>query len=40
MHILYVDDSHDEQLIVFSALAIPIDQWHAALKRAANFAAN
>ena len=28
MHLIYIDDSRDEVLCVFSALAIPVDQWH------------
>lgn len=28
MHLFYVDDSGDEQVAIFSALAIPVDQWH------------
>jgi len=30
MHLIYVDDSRDEELCVFSALALPVDQWHEA----------
>ena len=37
MHLIYVDDSRDEQLCVFSALAVPIDQWHAAFKTIRDF---
>lgn len=32
MHLIYVDDSRDEKLCVFSALAISIDQWRAAFQ--------
>jgi len=30
MHIIYIDDSRDEQLCIFSALAIPADRWGSA----------
>lgn len=30
MHLVYIDDSADERLAVFSALAIPVEQWRAA----------
>lgn len=30
MHLIYVDESGDEQLAVYSALAIPADQWREA----------
>jgi hypothetical protein len=30
MHIFYIDDSGDEELCVFSALALPMDQWRRA----------
>lgn len=37
MHLIYVDDSRDEQLCVFSALALPIDQWHEAFRQVREF---
>lgn len=32
MHLIYIDDSRDEQLCVFSALAIPADAWREVFK--------
>jgi hypothetical protein len=32
MHIFYVDDSKDEKLAIFSAIAIPGDQWKACFR--------
>lgn len=32
MHLIYIDDSKDEHLCVFSALAIPIDRWQEAFE--------
>ena len=37
MHLIYIDDSGDEELCVFSALALPIDQWHTAFQRVRDF---
>ena len=37
MHLIYVDDSGDEELCVFSALALPIDQWHEAFGHVREF---
>jgi len=37
MHLIYVDDSRDEQLCVFSALALPIDQWHCDFRQVREF---
>ncbi len=37
MHLIYLDNSGDDQLVIFSALAIPIDQWHAAFKQVRDF---
>jgi hypothetical protein len=37
MHLIYVDDSRDEKLCVFSALALPVDQWHEAFSRVREF---
>ncbi len=33
MHLIYMDDSRDDKLCVFSALAIPVDQWRAAFQQ-------
>lgn len=33
MHLFYIDDSSDEQLCAFSALALPVDQWQAAFQK-------
>jgi len=32
MHLIYIDDSRDEQLCVFSALSIPVPEWHRAFQ--------
>jgi len=37
MHLMYIDDSKDEQICVFSALAVPIDQWHTAFRQIRDF---
>jgi len=37
MHLIYIDDSRDEQLCVFSALAISIDQWQEAFAQVRQF---
>jgi hypothetical protein len=37
MHLIYTDDSWDEQICVFSALAIPVDQWRAAFQAIRDF---
>lgn len=37
MHLIYIDDSRDEQWCVFSALAIPVDQWHEAFGQIREF---
>lgn len=37
MHLIYIDDSRDEKLCVFSALAIPIDQWHSTFQIVRDF---
>jgi hypothetical protein len=36
-HLLYIDDSQHQEVRVFSALAIPIDQWQAAFDRVKAF---
>ncbi len=33
MHIVYMDDSRDEKICVFSALAVPVDQWQNAFAK-------
>jgi hypothetical protein len=33
MHIFYIDDSYDQELCVFSALALPVDQWRQAYQQ-------
>lgn len=37
MHLIYIDDSRDEHLCVFSALAVSIDQWHMAFQQIRDF---
>jgi len=37
VHLIYTDDSRDEHLCVFSALAIPVEQWREALGRVREF---
>lgn len=37
MHLVYVDDSRDEHLGVFSALGVPAHDWHAAFDRFREF---
>jgi hypothetical protein len=37
MHLIYIDDSRDEALCVFSALAIPVDQWHPTFQKIRDF---
>jgi len=37
VHLIYVDDSHDEQIYVFSALAIPADEWRNAFANVRQF---
>ena len=37
MDIIYIDDSRDEKLCVFSALAIPADSWRAAFSVVRDF---
>jgi len=37
MHLIYTDESRDEQLCVFSALAIPVDQWRSAFETIRDF---
>ncbi len=40
MHLVYIDDSRDEQLSVFSALAIPADEWRNAFEQVRHFRRN
>jgi hypothetical protein len=37
MHLIYMDESKDEQLCVFSALALPVDQWRSAFQAVRDF---
>ena len=37
MHIIYVDDSRDEKLCVFSALAVPAHEWQQAFRQVRDF---
>jgi len=37
MHLIYTDESRDEALCIFSALAIPMDQWRMAFQAIRNF---
>ncbi len=37
MHLIYIDDSGDNQIHVFSALAIPVDQWQTAFTQIREF---
>jgi hypothetical protein len=37
MHLIYIDDSRDERTCLFSALALPVDQWHDAFQQMREF---
>lgn len=37
MHLIYIDDSRDEQLCAFSALAIPANEWRNAFQQVRQF---
>jgi hypothetical protein len=37
MHLIYIDDSRDEELCVFSALAVPSDTWNDAFQQFKTF---
>jgi len=37
MHLIYTDDSRDEQLCVFSALTVPVDRWQEAFAKVRQF---
>lgn len=37
MHLVYIDDSHDETLGVFSALAVPADAWQCVFQQIRDF---
>lgn len=37
MHLIYIDDSGDEQLAVYSALALPAEQWRIAFSEVRKF---
>lgn len=40
MHIIYIDDSGDNKVAVFSALAIPVREWHASFAAVRDFRRN
>lgn len=40
MHLIYIDDSRDEKICVFSALAIPAGQWRASFQKIREFRRN
>lgn len=40
MHLVYIDDSRDEHLCVFSALAVPADEWRDAFAQVRQFRRN
>jgi hypothetical protein len=37
MHLIYLDESWDEHLAVYSALAVPVDQWYPSLRQIREF---
>jgi hypothetical protein len=37
MHVIYIDDSGDNILSVFSALAIPVQEWHKSFQQVRDF---
>jgi len=37
MHLIYIDESGDEELVVLSALAVPADQWQANFQKVRQF---
>ena len=37
MHLIYIDDSRDEELCVFSALSIAEDEWRSAFQQLRQF---
>lgn len=37
MHLIYIDDSGDEELCIFSALTIRDDKWNSCLKKIKDF---
>jgi Protein of unknown function (DUF3800) len=37
MHLVYIDDSGDEQTSIFSALLIPVEEWSACFQRIKDF---
>jgi hypothetical protein len=37
MHLIYIEDSADEQIAVFSALAIPVEQWRVCFAKLKEF---
>ncbi|RKU22810.1 hypothetical protein C6503_03340 [Candidatus Poribacteria bacterium] len=40
MHLIYIDDSGDEELSIFSALTIRADRWNSCLEKIKNFRRN
>jgi len=40
MHLIYIDDSADEKLALYSALAIPVDQWRNAFMQLKTYRQN
>lgn len=40
MHLIYIEDSGDEHLAIFSALAIPVEQWRDCFARIKEFRRN
>jgi hypothetical protein len=37
MHLIYIDDSADEQLAIFTALALPVEQWRSCFAKVKEF---
>lgn len=37
MHLIYIDDSGDEEIAIFSALAIPVIKWHESFRLVRDF---
>lgn len=37
MHVIYLDDSRDEELVVFSALMVRANNWSAAFQEVRDF---
>ena len=32
MHLVYIDESGDEEIFIYTGLAIPVNRWHTCLK--------